>query len=132
MLQVGDIEHDVDVGLAITGAGFDVTDVGLCIADHGGDLLQHAEAVVAEDGELYRVGTGGPVIVRPLHVNLPFRLIHQVYYVGTTEPMNRDTLAASDVADDRFTANRVTTAGAVDQEVTLSGYANGVVVLVAT
>src|SRR6266481_5769110 len=60
VLQVGDIEDDIDVRLAIAGAGFDVADVGFSIANHGRDLLQHAEAIVAEDGEFYRVGAGVP------------------------------------------------------------------------
>ena len=67
----------------------------------------------------------------PLHVNLAFRLIHEIHDVGTIEAVNRHAFAAGDVADDGFAANRVTTTGAVDQQVALSGHANGVVVLVA-
>ena len=68
----------------------------------------------------------------PLHVDLPFGFVHQVQHVGTTEGVNRNAFAASDVADDGFAPNRVTTTGAVDQQVALPSYANGVVVLVAS
>ena len=131
MFQVGNIQNDIDVGLAVAGAGFNVADVGFGIADHGCDLFQHAEAVVAENGELYWVGAGRSIIVGPLHVNLAFRLIHEIHDVGTIEAVNRHAFAAGNVADDGFAANRVTTTGAVDQQVALSGDANGVVVLIA-
>src|SRR5690242_1436216 len=131
MLQVSDIEHDVNVGLAIAGAGLDVTDVGLGVADDGGDLFQHPKAIVAEDGEFHRVSAGGTVVLGPLDINLALGLIQQVGHIGTVDGMHRDPFAASDVAHDGLASNRVTTAGAVNQQVAVSFYASGVVVLVA-
>src|SRR5438270_5652802 len=49
MLQVGDVEHDVDVGLAVAGARFDISDICFGITDHGSDLLQHAPLVITEE-----------------------------------------------------------------------------------
>jgi len=48
VFEVGDFEDYVDAGLAVTGAGFDVADIGVLVADDGGDLFQHAETVVAK------------------------------------------------------------------------------------
>jgi hypothetical protein len=45
--DIGDIEHDIDEGVgAFVGACLDVTDVGICVADDGGYLLENAGAVV--------------------------------------------------------------------------------------
>src|SRR5580704_7429458 len=132
VLQVCDVEHDVDVGLAVIGAGFDIADVGFGIADDGSDLLQHAEAVVAEYGEFHGIGVGRAIVLGPLDVDSPLRFIHQVHHVGTIERVDGDAFAAGHVADDGFAADRVTTACAIDQQVALSLDADGVVVLVAT
>ena len=47
MLQVRDVEDDINIGFPIGGSGFNIADIGLAVADHGSDLLQHPEAVVA-------------------------------------------------------------------------------------
>src|ERR1700730_306281 len=131
MLQVGNVEHDVDIRLTIVGAGFDIADVGLGVADHGGYLLQHPETIVAKDGQLHRIRAGRSVVLGPFHINPAFRFIQQVGHVGTIDGMDRDPLAASHVTDDGLASNRITTAGPVYQQVAVSLDANGVVVLVA-
>src|SRR2546429_7091825 len=37
-----------NIGLPIGGSCFNIADIGLTVADHGSDLLQHSEAVVAK------------------------------------------------------------------------------------
>ncbi len=39
MLQVGDVEDDIHIRLAVGSAGFDIADVGFAVADDGGDLF---------------------------------------------------------------------------------------------
>ena len=39
VFQVGDFQDYVYAGLAVLAAGFDVADVGVGVADHGGDLF---------------------------------------------------------------------------------------------
>src|SRR5438105_14824365 len=46
MLQVGDIEHNIDIRLAIVGARFDIADVGLSITDHSSNLPERNELIV--------------------------------------------------------------------------------------
>src|ERR1700690_3794929 len=75
VFQVGNVEHDVDIRLAVVGTGLDVADVGLGIADHGGYLLQHPKTIVAEDRKLHRIGAGRSVVLGPLHIDLAFRFI---------------------------------------------------------
>lgn len=78
VLQVGDVEDDVYVGLAVGGAGFDVADVGFGVANDGGDLFEHAEAVVAHDGEFYGIGAGGFLVAFPVDIDAALGLVHQV------------------------------------------------------
>lgn len=54
MLQVFDLDDDIDIGLAVLGAGADIADVGFRVANDSSDLLKHPETVVTENGELYR------------------------------------------------------------------------------
>ena len=127
MFEVGDIEDDVDIGATVLGAGLDVADIGLGVADHGGDLLEHAPLVIAQKGKLDGIGGDAVFLGRgPLHVDTAFCLIHQVCHVGAIHGVNRDTLAARDVADDRFAPDWITTAGPVHQEIAVTFHANGV------
>ena len=77
MLYVLNLNHHVNGGLQIAGARFDVADIRLLVADYGGDLLKHAKAVIAEDGEfdgialLDLLGRLGP-----LHCDAAVGLIH--------------------------------------------------------
>jgi len=59
VVQVFGFDHKLDNGFAVFAlAGFDAADVGVVVGDNGGQLLQHAGAVVAEDGDLDRVALG--------------------------------------------------------------------------
>src|SRR5215467_11080796 len=101
VFQVGDFQHHVDACLPVSGAGFDVPDIGVIVTDHGRDLLEHSEAVVAEernfdgirDGLAFLVGAG------PLYVNPAVGLIEQVRNIGTIYRMHGHAFAAGDVAD---------------------------------
>src|SRR3974390_3944525 len=48
VLHVGGVHTDVDGGVGLGGAGFDVADVGVGVADDGGDALEHSRTVVAK------------------------------------------------------------------------------------
>ena len=128
VFEVGDVEDDVDDGLAVGGAGFDVADVGFGVADDACDLFQHAVAVVAENGELDRVSSRGRFVAGPRDVDAALGLVHQVHDVWTIDGVDGDALAARDVADDGFAADRVTTSGTIDEQVALALDDDGVVV----
>src|SRR5882672_1294928 len=130
MLEVRDLQDYVDAGLAVAGAGFDVSDVGVLVADDGSDLLQHAEAVVAKEGELDGICDRLPFFVAagPLHVDATVRFVHEIGDVRTVDGVDRDALATSYIADNRFAAGGVTTLGAIDQQVAVTLHDDGVVV----
>src|ERR1700690_1990568 len=131
MFQVGDVEHHVDAGLAVVAAGFHAADVGFGIADHGRDLLQHAEAIVAEQRELYRIGNGMPVFIfvaGPPHVDPPDGLAEKIGDVRTVDGVDSHSFAAGDIADYGLPANRVATLGSIHQQVALSADDDGVAV----
>jgi hypothetical protein len=48
VFEIFNIDDDVDIGLAVGSASFDIADVGAVIADNGCDLLEYAGTVVAE------------------------------------------------------------------------------------
>ncbi len=60
VLQVFDVDDEIDRRLAVGGAGLDVVDVDVLVADERGHLLEHAAAIVAKHGELDRI-TGAAV-----------------------------------------------------------------------
>src|SRR5580765_1708900 len=128
MLEVADVENDIHDCLAVGGAGFDVADVGFGVANHAGDQLQHAVAVVAKNGELHGVNVGRRFILRPRNVDAALRLVHEVHDIRTTHGVHRYALAPCHVADDPFAADRVATACAVDQQVARAFDGDGVVV----
>src|ERR1022692_4953508 len=118
VFQVGDFQDYVYAGLAVLALGFDVADVGVSVADHGGDLFQHAEAVVAQQRDFYRIGNGLAIFVsRPKDVDAAVGLVEKIGDVGTVDGVNGHALAARDIADDGLAANRVTTLGAIDEQV---------------
>src|SRR5437870_4375364 len=121
MLQVQDIEHYVNIGLTIGGAGFDVPDIRFRVTDDCGDLFQHAPFVIAEKGQLDGVSGGCAVffIAGPLHVNPPLRLVEKVRDIGAVFGMYSNTLAASDVAHDVLASNWVTTSRTIDEQVAM-------------
>src|SRR5579863_6423536 len=128
MFQVGDVEHDLNAGLAVGGMRGDVFYVALGVADHSGNVLQHAEAVVTENGELHGIRRRRALVAGPLDVNLAFGLIHQIRDVGAIDGVHRHALAARDVPDNSFAANRIAAAGAVDHHVSLAAHGDGVVI----
>src|SRR6266550_1723176 len=130
VLEVGDFQYNVDTGLTVAGAGLDVPDIGALVGDDGRDLLQHAETIVAEKRELDGIGNRLTLFVtaRPLHVDAAVGFIEKIGDVGAVNGVNRYTLAAGHVADDRFSANGVATLGAVDQQVAMALHDNGVVI----
>ncbi len=75
------------VACLLLGLGFDVADVGVGVADDGGNLLQHAGTVVADDRQLDRIARLARWMrlpsLSPLHVDAPFLLEHQIHNVGT-------------------------------------------------
>ena len=131
VLEIGDIEHDINVRLPVIGPGFNVADVGLAIADDRRNLLEHTEAVVAKDRKLHRICTGRPVIARPFHFNLAFRLVHQCHHVWTVRRVDRHALAASYVTHHTLAADRVATSRPIDQQIAMALYPDGVVVVIS-
>ena len=120
MFQVGDVEDDVDVGLSVGRAGFDIPDIRLAVADNCCDLFEHSKTVVAVEGEFYGVGCGRALsVASPLNVNLTVRFIHQRCHVGTGDRVNGYTFSARNVSDNGFTPDRVATPGAIDKQVAM-------------
>src|SRR5271157_1990968 len=108
--------------------GGDVADVALGVADHARNALQHAEAVVAVNGEFYGIGGRSAFITGPLDINTAFGFVEEVGNVGTIHRVHGHALAACDVADDALTADGIATSRAVDQHVTLSADGNRIVI----
>src|SRR5438105_15145926 len=82
MLQVGNIEHYVDIGSPVGGARLDVADVRVGVADHSRNLLQHARAVVTMEREFDRKSSQCEVLVSyTLDVYAAIGFIHQISYV---------------------------------------------------
>ena len=54
---------------------------------------------------------------RPFDIDLALDLVHQVLHVRADLRVHGDALAARDVADDRFPANRIAALGAIDHQV---------------
>src|SRR6202162_448869 len=118
VFQVGDFEDYVHAGLAILAAGFDVADVGVGIADKGGDLFEHAEAVVAEKRDFYGIGNRLAVFVaRPEHVDAAVGFVEKIGDVGTVDGVDGNAFTAGDIADDGLAANGVATLGTINEKV---------------
>ncbi len=124
VLEVVNVDDDVDGGLAVGGAGFDVADVGALVGDDGGHLFEHAAAVVAEDGELDRIAVPTIFLLRlgPLDGDAPVGFVHQVDDVGTALGVDGYALAARYVADDVFAADRIATARAINEQVIVAAH----------
>src|SRR5215469_398028 len=128
MFQVRNIEDNLNARLAIRRVRRDVPDIALGVSNHTGDALQHAEPIVAEDRELDWICGRSAVIARPFDFNLPLRFVEEICDIWTADGMHRHALAPRDVADDAFTANRITTSCPVHQHVSLSAHHDGVVI----
>src|SRR5215469_4806047 len=129
VLEVFNFEHHVDGRLAVGGAGFDVADVGVVVADDGGDLLEHAFAVVTKNRELHRVPTGR--VATPFNRNLAVGLVHQVGHVGTRSRVHGHAFATRDIADDVFATNGIAASRSIHHKVTVSPDLDGSVAAAA-
>src|SRR5437868_3148501 len=106
VFQVGDFEDYVHAGLAVLAPRFYVADVGVGVADEGGDLFEHAEAVVAEQRDFYGIGNGQAVFVAcPEHVDAAIGFVKKIGDVGTVDGVDGNAFAAGDIADDGLAAN---------------------------
>ena len=114
----------LDDGFAIlVVADIDAADVGVVVGDDGDQLLQHAGAVVAGDGDLDRIALRpacGIAYAGPLDIDAAVALVEQVLHIGTAAGMDGHAFAAGDVADDLFAANGVATSRAIDEQVVLA------------
>src|SRR5947209_585797 len=128
MLEVGDVEYDLHAGLAVFGAGADVADVALGVADHAGDAFQHPKTVIAVDSKLHRISSGSVFVAPPFDVDAALRFVHEVCDVGTVHRVHCNSLATSDVANDGFSSNRIATTRTVDQHVALALDHDGIVI----
>src|SRR5580693_8182643 len=128
MLQVSDVENNFHAGLAVGGVGSDVADVAFGVADHSGNVLEHAKAVVAKHCQLHRISGRSAFVAGPFDVDAALGLIHQVGHVRTVDRVHSHALASGDVADNAFSANRITTLRAINQHVALPANGDGVVV----
>ena len=128
MAQVNGLDDEVHMHHAVhRRLGLDRADVRAVLGDDGGEFLEQTGAVIADDDQAHRIRGGlGRVlgIVRgaggPLHIDAAVGLIEQVLHVGTTAGVDRDALAAGDVADDLLAADGVATSRAVDQQIVLA------------
>src|SRR5215471_2302030 len=128
MLEVRDVEDDFDAGLTVGRMGGDVADVAFRVPDHSRDVFQHAKSVVTINSQLDGICGRNRIVARPLDINLALGFIEKIRNIWAIERMHSYALATSDVADDTFAANRVTTARAVDQHVSLAANRYGIVV----
>ena len=131
MLQVGNIENDIDVGLGIRAAHLHIPDVGFGVADHRRNLFQHAETIVAENRKLHRIGTGRSLIASPLDIDAAFRLIQQVDDVGAIHGVNGDAFAASYVTYDILAPDGVAASRPVHEQIAMAFDADSVVATVS-
>src|SRR5271165_3837035 len=127
VFEVGDVEDYIDAGLAVLAAGFHAADVGFGVADDSGDLLEHAPPVIAQQRKFYGIRNRLSVFVsRPQYIDTAIRFVEKVGDVRAIDRVDGHAFATGDVAHDRFSANRVATAGAINQQVALSADDDGV------
>ena len=94
---------------------FEAADVGVFIGEHGSELGKHAGTVVGLDHDLHREGVGSAA--GPFHFDFALHIVHQVLHVAADLGMHRHALAARDIANDGFAADRIATLGAIDQQI---------------
>ena len=83
--------------------------------ERGGHRRERAGAVLQTHREAHLVAALGPRL--PLDGDPALRVVDEVRDVGAGERVDRDALAARDVADDRLAQDRVAALGAVHQQV---------------
>src|SRR5580704_3284723 len=132
VLEVGNVENDIDVGLPIRAAYLHISNVSFGVADHRRYLFQHAESIIAKDGKLHRIGTWRSLIVRPFHIDATLRLIQEVNHVRAIHGVDSDAFAAGHVTDDALAADGIATSGAVYEQVAMAFHTDGVVAAVST
>src|SRR3981189_3454131 len=116
--QVGDFQDYVYAGLAVLAASFYVADVGVGVADEGGDLFEHAEAVVAEKRDFDGIGNRLAVFLAgPEHVDAAVGFGENIGDVRTVDGVDGNAFTAGDVADDSLAANGVAALGTIDEQV---------------
>src|ERR1700688_3640688 len=128
VLQVGDVEDDFGASLAVGSLGGDVANVAFGVSDHSRNALQHAKAVVAEDGELHRVGGRSALVAGPLHVDAALWFVEKIRHVGTADRVHGHAFAARYVANDSLAADGIATSRTIDEHIALPAYSNGVVI----
>src|SRR6185436_3150093 len=106
VLHVADLHGHVDSSHLIVDRGFDVADVGVDPGNLRAHVRENAFPILDLDRQTYRVRSAVGSF-RPLDGNPPFGVIEQVQHVGTGGRVHGHALAASNVADDLFAANRV-------------------------
>src|SRR5437762_2143948 len=79
-------------------------------------LLQHSGAIVAEDGQLHRVGGFSILLANggrlgPLHGDAPVGFIHEIGHIRAAYRVDGHALAARHVTHNSFAANRIAAAG---------------------
>ena len=127
MLEVGDFQDHIHLGLSVLAVGLNVADVGAGVADDGDDLFQHAGAVVADQGEFDGIGNGLAFnVAGPFNVDAAVGFVEKIGDVGAVDGVDGHAFAAGNVADDGFAANRVATAGAIDEQVAVPADDDGV------
>src|SRR5947209_11970480 len=112
VLHIFDIDSNVDGSATIAGTDIHVADVGVVVADDGGDLLQHAGTIVAYQRQLHRIGRLRRTRNRsagsaPTDIDAAVGFVHEIGHVWAGLRMNGNASAASDEADDLLAANRI-------------------------
>ena len=101
VLDILDFDSHVDAAemIAVRPGGFDVRDVRVDRGDPRADIRQDPLAILDLHRQPHDIarGIGGVV---PFHLDSAIGIVQQVRHVRTCRRMNRDTLAAGDVADD--------------------------------
>src|SRR5258708_34218789 len=98
VFQVGDFEDYVHARLPVLAASFDVADVGVGVADEGSDLFEHAEAVIAEKSDFYRICNRLAVFVAgPKYVDAAVRFVGRIGDLRTGGGVGGNPLAPGNV-----------------------------------
>src|SRR6266853_1236250 len=129
VLEVGDFQDYIYAGLAVLATSFYVADVGVGVADEGGDLFEHAKAIIAEKRDFDGIGNRLTVFLAgPEHVDAAVGFVEKISDVRTVDGVDGNAFTASDVADDGLAANGVATLGTINEKVASPSDYDGVAV----
>src|SRR5215813_5958964 len=125
MFHVFNVNHNVNRCPAIGSTGFDIADVGIAVADHSGQLLEHGRTVVTKHGQLHWIsgfaaGRGRLAGLGPFHGDPAVSFVHQVVDVRTAHSVHSHAFAAGHVAHDGFSPNGIATSRTVHHEVVVA------------